>query len=125
MQETWVQSLIREDSTFWEAIKPMGGNYWACALEPAWGNYWTLCTESLCSATREYPRLSATRESLHSNEAPAQPKINKYINIFKTNKGTGLKFTTFEPANDKEEMTGIPRTAVGVVRDEEYRTKAC
>ena len=34
MQGTWVQALIREDSTCREATKPMRHNYWACALEP-------------------------------------------------------------------------------------------
>ena len=34
MQETWVQSLVQEDSTCHETTKPMYHNCWACALEP-------------------------------------------------------------------------------------------
>jgi len=30
-----------------------------------------------CTTTREKPLLSATREKLHSNEDPAEPKINR------------------------------------------------
>ena len=40
MQETWVQSLIREDPTCCGATKLICHNYWACALEPASHNYW-------------------------------------------------------------------------------------
>ena len=34
IQGTWVQTLIRKDSTCHRATKPMPHNYWACALEP-------------------------------------------------------------------------------------------
>ena len=34
VQETWAQSLIREDPTCRRATKPMCHNYWVCALEP-------------------------------------------------------------------------------------------
>ena len=34
MQETWVWSLIQEDSTCLRATEPVHHNYWACALEP-------------------------------------------------------------------------------------------
>ena len=33
MQETWAQSLMREDPTRL-AIKPVPHSYWVCALEP-------------------------------------------------------------------------------------------
>jgi len=43
-----------EDSTCCRATKPVSHNYWARALEPVhYYNYWSLCTWSLCSATRE------------------------------------------------------------------------
>ena len=35
MQETWVQSLLREDSTRWVTTKPVHRNQRACPLEPA------------------------------------------------------------------------------------------
>ena len=33
-QGMWVRSLVLEDSTCWEATKPVSHKYWACALEP-------------------------------------------------------------------------------------------
>ena len=40
MQETWVWSLILEDTTCCRATKPEHHSYWACALEPG-SKYWT------------------------------------------------------------------------------------
>ena len=58
MQGTRVWTLVWEDPTCHGATKPTCHNYWACTLEPASHNYWSLCTWSLCSATRE---ATATR----------------------------------------------------------------
>ena len=65
MQGTWVQSLVREDSTSWGVAKPVPHNYWADALEPVCHNYWVCSDWNLwalepCSATRE---VTTTRES--------------------------------------------------------------
>ena len=40
MQETWVHSLVWEDSTCYEATKLMGHNFWASTLDP-----WATTTE--------------------------------------------------------------------------------
>ena len=40
MQETWVWSLIQEDSTSLRATESDHHNYWACALEPESCNEW-------------------------------------------------------------------------------------
>ena len=42
MQKTRVRSLICKDPTCQGATKPMGHNYWACALEPGNHFYWSL-----------------------------------------------------------------------------------
>ena len=39
MQRTLAPSLVWEDPTCYGTTKPMGRNYWACALEPACCNY--------------------------------------------------------------------------------------
>ena len=41
MQETRVPFLIQEDTTCWEATKPVHHSFWACALEPRSRNYWS------------------------------------------------------------------------------------
>ena len=82
-----VWSLIREDPACRGTTKPVRHNYWACALEPGSPNYWNPCASSLSSATREatavrsphtatreWPPLSATRESPRSSKDPAQSK---------------------------------------------------
>ena len=104
MQETWVQPLIPEDSTL--------------RSNSAHGRQ----LPSLCFGARMMQPLNpAHREpvlrnkrilrSLQLKEACTATKpqhSQKHINIFRINKDTGLKFTTFEPATDKEEMPGIP-----------------
>ena len=40
MQGTQAWSLVREDPTCCRATKPVGHNYWDCALEPVSHNYW-------------------------------------------------------------------------------------
>ena len=39
MQGMWVRALVQEDHTCRGATKPVGHNYWACALEPTSHNY--------------------------------------------------------------------------------------
>ena len=75
VQGTWVQSLVQEDSTCPQStcmslrLKPVH-------LEPK------LCSKRSCQnekpahCNEEWPRLTATRERLNSNENPTQPKIN-------------------------------------------------
>ena len=71
--ETWVWSVVREDPAYLGAPKPVGNNYWACALERRSCNYWSPnALESVLhkkrgplSTTREQPPLTTTRESLH------------------------------------------------------------
>ena len=41
MQETWVRSLVWEDTTCHGETKPMHHKDWAWALEPVIGNFWT------------------------------------------------------------------------------------
>ena len=51
MQETRVQSLIREESTCRRATKRMCHNYWACALEPRnrnSGAHWLQLQQPAC-----------------------------------------------------------------------------
>ena len=63
MEETWVWSLLQEDSTWYGATELRATN--------------TKHIHSLCSTTTEaVPQLVTTRESLLSSEDPAQPKIN-------------------------------------------------
>ena len=52
MQGTWVQALVREDSTCRRATKPVHHNYWACVLEPASHNYWSPRARA-CALQRE------------------------------------------------------------------------
>ena len=90
------QFLIWEDPTCHKATKPMCRNYWACAwcpgastTEPTCHNYWgphpRACVlqqekppqwEAQAPQLEGNPLLATTRESLCSNEDPAQPKLN-------------------------------------------------
>ena len=101
MQETPVQSLIREDPTCQGATQPMCHDYWACAIQPGSHNnrthvpqflkpvcprayapqqeeppQWAACTLQLESS----PCLPQLEKNPHSNEDPAQSK--KYIYIY-------------------------------------------
>ena len=88
MQGARVWSLVWEDSTCQEAIKPMC-HYWAHGLEfsatttePACSDYWSPRASSPCSSTvkplqwEQRPLLTTVRESprKESNEDPAQQK---------------------------------------------------
>lgn len=68
MQGTHVRSLVLEESACWGAAKLVHHNCWACALEPAYPGP-ELCNErppqrEALSATREWPPIVTTRESL-------------------------------------------------------------
>ena len=66
-QGTWVWTLVREDPTYHQATKPVGHNYWACALEPVSHNYWAWVPQ-LLKPTRLEPVLHNKRS--HRNEKP-------------------------------------------------------
>ena len=101
MQGPRVQALVREYPTCLRATKPVYHKYWACALEPVSHNYWARMLQLLKSArlelvlrnkrnhsnkktahlNKEWPPLTATRESLHAarpNTAKNQ-SINKIL----------------------------------------------
>ena len=67
MQGTRVRALVREDSTYCRATKPVHHNYWACALEPASHNYWAHVPQLLKPVHLE-PVLHNKRS--HCNEKP-------------------------------------------------------
>ena len=66
MQETQVQSLVREDPTCLRAAKPMCHNYWACTLEPVSHNYWAHTLQLLKSTCLE-PMLCNKRSHHNGN----------------------------------------------------------
>ena len=78
MQDTWVQSLIREDTTSHGAIKPMNLNFWASALEPGGQKKNPPQWEAHLLQVESRSHLLQLEESPHGNEDP-QPKINKII----------------------------------------------
>ena len=92
VQDTRVPSLIQEDPTCRRATKPMGHNYWTCALEPGSRNYWPHVPHLL---KPRYPGAHAPQQEkplkreahaphlksspclpMRSDEGPAQPKIS-------------------------------------------------
>ena len=95
-EETWVQSLIREDPTCNGATKPVCHNCWACAPEPRSHNYWahkpqlqptcsgvhalkqekSLQGEALSPQIESSPHLLKLKKSPGSNEDLSQSKIN-------------------------------------------------
>ena len=97
MQETQVQSLIREDPIWHEAATPVCHNYWACTRELGSCNYWAHTPHLLMSALEPTlgnnekplqweacvlqleggPHLLQLEKNLCSNEYPAQPKKQK------------------------------------------------
>ena len=100
MQETQVQSLVREDPTCCIATEPMHHSYWACALEPGNCNYWAYMPQLLkpiclraCAVRPEKPPqreactpqpegspcLQQLVKTPCSSKDPAQPRINKII----------------------------------------------
>ena len=86
MQGTWVQLLVREDPTCRRATKPVGHNYWACALEPVSHNYWARAPRARAPQQEKPPQwqahvLQGRVAPARSNEDPTETKINK-INKF-------------------------------------------
>ena len=74
---TRVQSLVQEDSTCRRAAKPVCHSFWACALGLVNHNCWSLCTQSLCSATRkplqwEAHAMKSSLRSLQPEKARAR-----------------------------------------------------
>ena len=67
-RDTPVLSLVQEDSTCHRATKPVCHSYWAYALELRNYSYWVHALKL------DEPLLAATRENLHSDEDPAEPK---------------------------------------------------
>ena len=78
MQGTQVRSPVQEDPTCLRGTKPSAPQLLKPrCLEPVLHNKRSHCDEKLTHRHKEQPLLSATRETLYSNEDPAQPKINK------------------------------------------------
>ena len=67
-----VGSLIQEDATWHGANKPVGRNYWACALEPRSPNLWSLC--ALESALHK--RSQRHEKPNHCNQRVAPARCN-------------------------------------------------
>ena len=83
-QRTQSQSLVREDSTWTRAAKPLSHNYWACVLQLLYPKHPRACDlqqekplqwEAHAAQLKSSPQLAATGERLCSNKDPAQPKI--------------------------------------------------
>ena len=104
MQETWVESLIRDNPICHRATKPVRHSCWACALEPTSHTYWAHVPQLLkseCPGARALqqekppqwkacaqqlensPQRPQLEKSLCISEDPAQPKINKIIYLKK------------------------------------------
>ena len=66
MQRTRFQSLVWEDSTCWEAAKPMHHNYWSLCLEPVSHNKRSYHDKQPMHCNEGQPQLDATRESPHA-----------------------------------------------------------
>ena len=111
MQWTRVRALVQEDLTCRGATKPMGHNYWACALEPVSHNYWARVpqllkpvrlelvlrskrshrNEKTVHRNEEQPLLAATRESpCGATKTQCNQKIN-IINKIDSLKKNGLR----------------------------------
>ena len=94
MQETWVQSLMGEESTGCRATKPLGHSYWACAVEPHSHDNQSQCTlePGLCNRSphSEKPRTETrAARALHERQARTAPTTQhsqKEISINKINR---------------------------------------
>ena len=69
MQGTWVRALVPEDPTCRRAAKPVGHNFWSCALEPESHNHWARAPQLLQPACLD-PLLRNKRS--HHSEKHAQ-----------------------------------------------------
>ena len=68
MQETWVQSLVQEDSK--DVTKPMYHNCWGHALEPKGQNFWAqgaAATEAGAPQGERPPQWEACTPHLESS----------------------------------------------------------
>ena len=90
MQETWVQSLVREDPMCCREIKPRHYNYWTCVQEPRNCSYWSPCALESMLLTKSSPCSPQLQKSPRSYEDPVQPKINFFFN-FKRERGSYQK----------------------------------
>ena len=93
-------SLIREDSTFLEATKPVQHNYWAPVLGPVLLKKSNHCNEKPTLCKELWPPLSETRESPHKTMKTqrCQKLSNKYIKLFSKNQTYG---------DQRENMVGV------------------
>ena len=69
MQWTKVQALVQQDPICCGSTKPVGHNYWACALEPASHNYWARMPQLLKPACLE--------PVLRNKRSPRSPQLEK------------------------------------------------
>ena len=85
MQETQVRSVIWKDPTCCWAAKPVGHNYWGCALEPGSCNYWACAPqqekppqwEAHTPHLRRSPHSPQSEKSMHCNKDPEHLTMNK------------------------------------------------
>ena len=90
MRETQVWSPVWEDPTCHRATKPVSHVLSLCSRAKS-HNYWSPCIvnpmlhnkRSPCIATQSSPCSWQLEKNLHSNEDPAQPKINKMFKNLK------------------------------------------
>ena len=104
VQGTWVQSMVREDSTSNGANKSMCHNYWANILEPESHNFWACvlqllkllyleavllnkrsrCNERPVHSSGGQPLLTTTAESPHRamQTQRSQKLIINFKNVF-------------------------------------------
>ena len=81
MQETWVQSLVRENPTCHRATKPVCRSYWAHVLEPMFHNKRICCSEKPRSLQLEKTCMQQRRPS-----AAINTYIHRIGRIFKKRK---------------------------------------
>ena len=93
MQETWVRSLVWEDSTCCGSAKPVNHKYWACAVEPRSHGAYMYVLEPACPRSRapplqceayilqleSNPLWTQIEKARMQNKDPAPSKVNKWI----------------------------------------------
>ena len=88
MQETWVQSLVWEDSTCCRATKLVCHNYWACVLqllkpdhlEPVLHKKRSPCKEPM-HHNEDSPCSLKLEKTLTKQQRPSTVKHNTWINL--------------------------------------------
>ena len=86
-----VRSLVQEDLTCCGAMKPVGHNYWVCALEPVGHHYWSPCPVEPVLCNQEKPLQ--WEDQAPTREKPAQPALTYvyvYIYDWKIRVGPGI-----------------------------------